>query len=245
MKKLFDTFNISLHLIKSDRSLQTLLLFPLVIGALLYLLFAILAFKLGVPYLQQTLIKEWALLNSWAQWISYILVTLTAILLIVLLNFTFVVVVSLFSSPFHQMISDKVEALLLRSHSLSPSDFPMEMPLKMIIYKLFLGGFNDLKRISFILFVGLFAFFISFIPFLTPISIILSALLVSYQFLDYNWSRHQLGVFSSLAEIKNNLFYYLFFGICFLFILSIPLINLLGLPFAVVFYSVYWTKFKI
>ncbi|MBF0298218.1 MAG: EI24 domain-containing protein [Oligoflexia bacterium] len=236
MKKINDVFKISLDLIKRDRSLQILLLFPFLIGILLYIFFAIMAFKVGIPYINELLLKQWAFLNSWAQWISYILITLTALLLIVFCNFTFVIIVSILSSPFNQMISDKIEFSLNKTIS---SDSTNSFFSSFVF-----GTFNDLKRISFVIFASIILLIIGFIPVLTPISICMSALLISYQFLDYNWSRHKLGIFSSLHEVRNNLFYYLVIGFLFLFLFSIPIINLLTLPFAVVFYSVYWVKYK-
>ena len=76
-----------------------------------------------------------------------------------------------------------------------------------------------------------------FIPFLAPIGIFLSALLMSSTFLDYSWSRNDFPLKNCIKNLKDSAFIYAISGLFFMGLFTLPIINLFALPFGVVYYT--------
>jgi uncharacterized protein involved in cysteine biosynthesis len=101
---------------------------------------------------------------------------------------------------------------------------------------------NEVKKISFIIFLTIVAFLISLFPLLVPVSVAIYAILLAFQFLDYSWCRHDLKLSKCLKDIKGSLIPYLLGGGFFLFLMSVPIVNILSLPLAVVFFTSLFTE---
>ena len=155
-----------------------------------------------------------------------------SIIFIFLVNWTFVLVVSVISSPFNDFISERVEKIKTESSDNSLNS------LQNLLKDVFKTLFYEIKKVLFILFISLFVVLIDlFIPLLAPIGLFLSSLLMSSQLLDYSWSRHQYSLKECLTKLKSEWLIYSLSGFIFMILFSIPIFNLIFLPIGVVYYT--------
>lgn len=161
-----------------------------------------------------------------------VLIALVTVGLYFLISWTFVLVVSVLASPFNEVISSRVERLILDEKPQDVSESFGRM-FKRFVFILM----NEFKKVLVIGIFSLVAFIFSFFPIFFPISVFISALLLASQFLDYAWSRHNIKMSDCMGEVRHNLLGYGLSGVGFLFVITIPVINLFALPFAVVYYS--------
>lgn len=158
---------------------------------------------------------------------TFILVILFALTLF-LINWTFFLVISVLASPFNDLLSSRIEKL---SGVTMPDD--MQTTFKSFIRNFFKTILKEFKKVLAIAFLSIFVLCLNLIPLLTPLSILLSGLLVAISFLDYSWSRHAFGLATCIKDLKHSFLNYLFWGCFFLFFLSIPIINVLMIPLGV------------
>lgn len=230
LKSFFEVFS----LLRKDKTLILLGCFPTLIGTILYLVGGSYYYNYftgwGKAYIEQSVSQ-----GTFGSIVYYLLVAILTVLLFFIVNWTFVLIVTILASPFNDAISARIEKHLggeaLESISLTFKN----------IFKLGLGViFNESKKVSLIIFLSILAAIFGLIPILGFVSVILSALLISVEFLDYNWGRHRL----TFKKCKNDLFknghIYGTAGLFFMFLLSIPFLNLVVLPFAVMYYSTLW-----
>ena len=208
--KIYKIFFQAISIFKKDKVILMLSLVPIGIGSLLYYF---LGRWIMVDVLDRT--KEWIqgfIPGDIGSIIYYILFFSFSIILIFLINWTFVLVVSIISSPFNDFISERVEKIKNES-------FDVESPfsLKDLLKDFFKTLFYEIKKVLFILTISLFVALIDlFIPFLAPIGIFLSSLLMSSQLLDYSWSRHQFSLKECLGGLKSEWPIYSISGLIFM-----------------------------
>jgi len=77
---------------------------------------------------------------------------------------------------------------------------------------------------------------------LAPIGIGISAFLFAISFLDYSWNRHEMAFGACVKQVGGQFFTYLGSGLVFLFLLSVPIVNLFMMPFAAVYFTVLFTR---
>jgi CysZ protein len=83
---------------------------------------------------------------------------------------------------------------------------------------------------------------LNFFPVLFPVALLLLCLLMSAQFLDYSWSRHELGLSACFKDVMSNFIVNVFSGAIFLLLVSVPIINVMVPALATSYYTVLWTK---
>jgi CysZ protein len=221
----------SLQILRQDRIILLLSLVPLFIGGFLYFLF-------GKWLYTSLLISGKAWISSaisaggFGSFLGYLLATLLTVVLFFIINLTFVMIVSLISSPFNDIISGRVETALQGRvpESLAASFGKMMAKLLKTLW-------NEVKKITFILIVTVVELFMSLVPILAPVSIILATLLLAATFLDYSWCRHSLTFGGCLKDIKSSPIIYSLGGLLFITLLSIPLINLITYPLATIYFT--------
>lgn len=223
----------SFGVFREDKLIILLSLVPVIVGLAFYYylgsFFYVDLLSFGNEYLQSNVTNE-----NVGGVLSWILTGLLTIVLFFLVNWTFVLFVSIVASPFNDLISGRVERVIKGSISDSlDSERFFKKFLKTIL--------NELKKISLIIIISIIAFIIGM--FFPPLAFIISALLLAVSFLDYSWSRKELSFGECLANIRKSFFSYLLTGSAFMALISIPIVNLVVLPYAVVYYSVlYYTK---
>lgn len=236
MKNAFLSLNTAFSYLVKNKINFVLMLIPVIMGILLYVFlgsfFYESAMELGNQYVEEYLGN-----GTKGSIAYYAMATVLTVLLFFIVNWTFVLVVSILASPFNDILSERIEKLhngqeLVNIGSSLSSRFGR---LPAIL-------FNELKKITFIISLVFLSLLLSIIPLLSPITIILSILLLCIEFVDYSWSRHQMSFSDCLKDLKGNLFGYLFGGGLFFAMVSIPFINLFVPSMATSFFTVFWVK---
>lgn len=164
---------------------------------------------------------------------------LTAILIIFiffLMSWTFVVVVGIISAPFNSMLSSRIEKSLVQK--LITHD--KQEALQTIGQGLGQTFKNEIKKLILIAFIGALAFVLNLFPLFYPVGVFLVAVLLSVQFLDYSWSRHELHFGSCLKDVSRNIIPYSITGFFFLLLVTVPIINAFVPALATSYYTVLW-----
>ncbi|MCR9204533.1 MAG: EI24 domain-containing protein [Halobacteriovoraceae bacterium] len=219
-----------------DKWIGLFSMIPIIIGGVIYTLFGSYLYgdllDLGKKYIQDTVSS-----GGWSEFFFWLLAGILTIAFYFLLSWTFVLVVSMLAAPFNDLISNRVEKVLIGE---TPDDIGIS--IKRMMGRLAFTLVNELKKISFIVFLNILAFALSFIGILAPIGMIISALLMSVGFLDYSWSRKNLKFGECLGDLRGSFFSYGLSGGIFLLLITVPIVNLFALPFGVVFFTVLYIK---
>ena len=205
---------------------------PITIGVALYSILGHFLFVQGRQKLMDYLTSYFSF-QDWGKFIQYGLNTLLAIILYFTISWTFVLIVSIIASPFHEKISERVEF-----HLLGKNNNDISKPfLKQLISTLI----NETQKIFFIIFLSILVFILGLFPLLAPFSFIITSLLIAIQFLDYSWSRHNFPLSKCRRDLFGHLIANSLHGAGFLFLITVPILNLLILPFGVIYFTVLWT----
>ena len=229
-------FKTSFGIFFKDKKIILFSLVPVFIGIALY-------YFIGNWFISEALLlsKTWVAskiqIGFLGKIIYYLLVGVMTVATYFIVNWTFVLFVSLIASPFNDIISERAEKALLNKPPLE-----MDESFSLMLKKITFIIFNELKKISLILFLTFVALVLGFIPFLSPLSIIVSAFLLAVGFIDYSWSRHDLKFRDCIKLARKSFISYSLSGGIFLVLIAIPVLNLFILPFAVVYYTVLFTK---
>lgn len=225
----------SFHLLWNRKTRWPLILAPIIFGIILYSSF----FYLGYDFIGQKLTPFLASTFHVDQMNFLIKWTLMAFLTILgffLMNWTFVLAVSLIAAPFNDFLSESI------SDELEGKPFVRERSFWNSILPFI---WNETKKISVIIFFSFIALTLSFIPVLLPITLWINFLLISSQFVDYSWVRNGLTARQCLQDLIKNLFTYTFAGGVFFFLITIPVINLLVPAWATSHFTLLYTRKKI
>lgn len=169
-------------------------------------------------------------------WVGSIFTGLVTVLFVVFMNFTFFIFVSIIASPFNDLISARVEKIYGTSNE-------EEQSLKDVLKRLPTTLKNEAKKIVFIIVLSFINLAISLT--FPPASFIIAGIILAISFVDYSWSRNELSVTECIKDLKRGFVTYLLAGIAFMFLISIPIINLFFLPLAVVFFTVIFCELKV
>ncbi len=235
MNHLLSSFTEAISVFKRDRWVVLLSFIPIIIGIGFYLILG--NWLYGDLFDWGKSLIESKVSSSWLSFISGFIIFLLSVIFYFLINWTFVVAVSFLASPFNDLISQRVENLLEGKKPL-----PLSESFSVMMKNLGKVIINECKKISLLLFLSLIGFLVSF--FLPPLGFIISALLFSVNFIDYSWSRNNLEFHECIKNIKKSFIPYMLAGGVFLLMISIPIVNLLILPFATVYYTVLYIKNK-
>jgi CysZ protein len=236
IKNAFGSFGESYKLILKDKASLTLAAIPIIIGMTLYYFIGISLFhtvtEFGNNYIQDYLGD--GTLGQVVNWIVKIILT---ILLYYIVNLTFILIVSIIASPFNDVLSARIEKQILKqdlpSFGASFSTAMKRMAATII---------TEIKKIIVILGVSVLVIFMGFFPFLTPVSIVLGAMVLSVEFIDFSWSRHGLSFKECKSEFKSHILGYTIGGLFFMLLISIPIVNLVVPCLATSYFTILWVK---
>ncbi len=223
--------------LKSDKISMLYGLIPLILGFTLFYFVGNYLYNdlldLGKNYIEQNISS-----TGWASAFYYLIVGILTVLFFFLINWGFVLVVSLIASPFNDLLSSRVEKLVSGGElSGLGKDF------EKAIGKFFFVIINEVKKVVFIILLTILSFAMGLVPLVGPVlSTLMAAVLISIQFLDYNWARHDLSLGQCVKDYRKTPFVYSASGLIFVFLLSIPIINIFCLPLAVVYFTILFTK---
>ncbi len=220
----------------SDKVNLIFTLIPLTIGLLLY-------YSLGSWFFTTFINKGEAYIkanisNGTGSSILYwILASLLTLVLYFVVSWTFVMVVSIVSSPFNDMISKRIEKKK-KGEALDS----MSKSFSNMFSKSLFVIFTEAKKLLFICSLTVLALLLNFFPILAPISFALSALLLATQFLDYSWSRNDLSFSECFKSLRSDFIPYTISGAGFMALISIPVINLIVPPLATSYFTDYFVE---
>ncbi len=236
LKNIIESFWESFVVIKKDKAILFYAMIPILIGFTFY------ALLWSWPF-YSILERSWAwigqqsYLENWSGLIYYVVMGIGIIVFWVFLSLTFFLVVSLVSGPFNDIVSERVEKVIKGGASVSISDsfFQALGRLKRTI-------FNEIKKFFCIIFISFIAIATNWIPLFIPFSIALSSLLIAASFLDYSWVRREMALKKCFEDIKYSMIPYGLSGGIFLFLISLPFVNVIVFPFGVIYYTVLFFK---
>ena len=223
-------------LITANRVNLILSIIPILLGIVLYAFLGVNFYSSAAGYGDQ-IITQYISEGTFGSVIGFILKALITVMLFFFVNWTFVMVVTIFAGPFNDVLSSRIEKQIKNQEL-----FDLSQSLKLITGNFFSSLFNEFKKISLILFLGILSFILGYIPFLTPLSILLAVLLLSIGFLDYSWSRHNVSFGSCVNDIRKNLIKYSIGGGIFFLLVSVPVLNLIVPPLATSYFTLLWVN---
>lgn len=230
------SFKPAAHHLFKDKINFLLALIPVIIGILLYYFFS--TWLYGTVMDQgQIFIDSYISEGTLGKFVYYLVAAILSIMMFFLVNWTFVLVVSIVASPFNDMLSSRIEKKLKGKQQDN-----LQKTFKNMMAKIVETLFTEVKKVSFIIFLSALAVILGFFPILTPLSVFISVLLLAIEFLDYSWSRHELSFGKCFRDLRKNLIGYGFGGAFFFMIVSIPLINLIVPPLATSYFTHLWIK---
>lgn len=237
MIKAISSFPIAFSMLVKNKVNMLLGAIPVLIGIVLYWFLGKTLFTnaldWGNKYIEQYLSTS----DTLGSIVYYLVASILTILLYFLVSWTFVLLVSVIASPFNDILSARIEKILLNEKLPAFNE-----SISGAVTKLFPTLFNEVKKVSFIVSLSAFALLFGYIPILTPISVFISVVLLSIEFLDFSWSRHSMELKECRTDIRKNVFGYSLGGAFFLIIVAIPLVNLIVPSLATSYFTVLWVK---
>lgn len=230
------TFFQSLRLITRDPVNLFLAVVPTVIALFLYFLVVAYIFKRADYF--AVMILDYLPSKDAAGIIGKILTAILVLFVFLVMSWTFVIVVGLVASPFNSMLSSRIEIMLTGK----PVSLDRQKTLAAIMVGMGSTLQNEIKKLVFIIAVAAFAFILNLIPLLYPVGLFMAAVLFAVQFVDYSWSRHDLGFVACLGDVLRNIIPYSLSGFLFLLLVTVPIINTFVPALATSYFTVLWLK---
>ncbi len=230
------TFLQALKLITKDPVNLFLAVIPTAIALFLYLFVVVWIFN-RADYLG-LLAMEYLPAKDTGGVIGIIFTGILILFVFLVMSWTFVIMVGLIASPFNSMMSSRIETML--AGKIVTEDRQKTLAKMMLgLGKTFK---NEIKKLVFIALVATFAFVLNIFPLFYPVGLFLVSVLFAVQFVDYSWSRHDLGPGASLSDVTRNIIPYSLSGFFFLLLVTIPIINAFVPAIATSYYTVLWLK---
>lgn len=236
MKNFFYYLNETFEIMRTDRVVVTLSLIPVIIGLTIYMFAG--RWLVGSVITQGEILITQYISQDWASgFLYYLLVGVITVGLYFLVSWTFVLFIALIASPFNDFISERVEKVLNGEEppALGNSFGRILSNFSRVVW-------NEIKKVTVILLLSMFAFILGWFPLLSPVSIILTALLLTFSFLDYSFARHYISVGKCLNFMRKNWLLSAVSGLLFQFLFMVPILNIVALPFCVVYFTLFYTK---
>lgn len=237
MKDVFSTWPVALRFIFKDPVNFFLFLIPALISVLIYIVVGYYFLTSSLDW-AQTLIFKYVVSKNTNMILYYIITGLLMFLFYLLISWTFILIIGLISAPFNDVISRRIEQKM-RGVVVSGDK---SKTIKQVFSGLVGTLLNELKKVLVILMITVLATVLNFIPVLYPVALILLALLMSSQYLDYTWSRHDLAAGQCFKDLLKFAPSNALSGMMFLVLIAVPFINALVPAIATSYYTVLWNK---
>lgn len=227
---------LSLRLIFKDPINLLLAIIPTILALSIYIFFIVLIFKNSDYF--GVFVQDWIPDPQTAGWVGKLITAIFIIFMFLIMSWTFILLAGIISAPFNSLLSYRIEQKLIGAAISNDAKKSFSMLLKS------LGAtfVNEAKKLVFILALTALAFVLNIFPLFYPIGIFMLALVLAIQFVDYSWSRHDLTFSQCVGDLFKNIFSYGGYGLVFLVMITIPLINALVPALATSFFTVLWLK---
>ncbi len=210
------------RLILRHRSLFFLSLLPLLLTTFLYV-YVLAGAQSWASQEIRTMLAAW----GWNHegWISWFIRILSEIVILTAGILTFTFTSTILATPFNDFLAERSER-----YATPPLPPALASGWRAMIRNILI----DLIKTLATAIVAIFAFALSWIPVLNVLALILSLLLISFQYLSYPQTRRGIGMIVGSRFLFQHFWACLGFGAAISFIYLIPFISILGLPIAVV-----------
>lgn len=236
LKNSIAAFKPAITTITKDKVNLILALIPIITGIIIYWFVGKWMFTSAMSY-GQNFINQYLSDGMASTIINYVIMTVLTIMMYFVVNWTFVLLVSLVASPFNDIMSGRIEKQL-RDEPLPSMSESFSQMLSRLIKTLI----NEGKKVLFISALTVLSLLFGYIPILTPVSIFIAFLLLAIQFVDYSWARHDLSVKGCISDIRKNIVGYSLGGGVFFTLVAIPVVNLIVPPLATSYFTIVWVK---
>jgi CysZ protein len=220
---------------QDSKTIKTLVLIPLIITVTLYTGIGYYLITKVNDLIRQQMI-QWFGLPNLDNFFHYLLYLIFSLIMVFLINCTLIISLSIVSIPFNGILAKKTLDIIQNKEAV--------LPRKLSIKELFAGKKSSFLRAIALAIFGIILMALAMVPFLFFIVFPLSCLLCSINFLDYAWEEDQLSTTEIINNIKNNLLCYVISGILCLLMASVPIVNIIVIPGAVIFFTVIYERTK-
>ncbi|MGX2970370.1 sulfate transporter CysZ [Ursidibacter sp. B-7004-1] len=181
-----------------------------------------------------------AMLPSWLEWLSFILIPLIFLMIIVLFYFAFTTLANFIAAPFNALLAEKVEQQLTGEKLTEMSMAELLKDVPRMLKREWQKMWYSIPRL-------LALFLLGFVPVLgqtiVPVlTFMFGAWLLAIQYCDYPFDNHKI----SFARMRNALgqrrIMNFTFGSLVSLFMMVPFLNLVAMPVAVCGASAMWVK---
>lgn len=236
MSNMFKALPIAFRMIFKDPVNLLLALFPTLIALGIYIFTAISIFRNSEQFL--SIIGNFLPVTSQTDVVAKFLAVVLIIFIFLIMSWSFIILVGIISAPFNSMLSYRIENKLTQ-HLVTTNKQEAMQDLRQGLGQTFK---NEFKKLIFISLVATIGFIANLFPPLYPIGFFLFALLLSIQFIDYSWSRHNMHFGSCLQDLMVNIVPYSLSGFFFLLLVTVPILNASIPSLATSYYTVLWLQ---
>lgn len=219
-------------------SIRHFVLIPLLVNILLFsgaIWLLMSQFDSWVDYLLTQLLPDW----EWLSFLRYVLWPLLALVVLVVVYYTFTLVANLIAAPFNGLLSEKVENSLRGVRS---ADEGWQAVLALVPRTLA----RELAKIAYYLPRVLLLLVLTFVPVVGLISPLLwflfGAWMMSIQYCDYPMDNNKVSFAQMKLLLKEKRLTSVGFGGLIQLGMMVPLLNLILMPAAVVGATLYWVE---
>lgn len=188
---------------------------------------------------QQLIERLLGWLPTWLSWVEWLLLPFFALLILLVIYFTFSIVANFIAAPFNALLAEKVE-LKLRGGNVVGSN---NISLVKNVGKT-LG--SEVSKVLYMLKWMPVLLLITVIPGLNLIApaawLVYGAWMYSLQYTDYPMGNHNLFMKEELTVLRKNRWDALGFGLATTLITIIPVLNFIAMPVAVSGATALWVK---
>ena len=178
-------------------------------------------------------------LPSWLSWIEWLLLPFFALLIMLVIYYTFSIIANFIAAPFNALLAEKVELKLRRGVVTGSSDTSLIKNVGKT-----LG--SEVSKVLYMLKWMPVLLLITIIPGLNLIAplawLIYGAWMYSLQYTDYPMGNHNLFMKEELVILRKNRGNALGFGLATTLITIVPVLNFLAMPVAVSGATALWVK---
>jgi uncharacterized protein involved in cysteine biosynthesis len=237
MKHVFAAWPLAFRYLFKDPVNLMLFLIPATLAIVLY---AILGGYFMSSALQwaEALIMQYVISKEASVILYYLVSGLLMFLFYLMVSWTFILCIGILSAPFNDMISRRIE-IKLRGETQEQNK---SKTLTEVFKSLGRILFTELKKILVIITLTVIATVLNFFPLFYPVALAMLALLMSAQYLDFTWSRHEMSATQCFRELFSFAPSNIVSGLMFLGLIAIPFINALVPAIATSYYTVLWNK---
>lgn len=216
--------------------LRLFTLLPILINTLVF----IVLFAIAKHYYAE--LVTWLLghVPHWLLWLKWLLWIIFMLAIIVIFAYTFTIITNIIGAPFNGLLAEKVEALI----GSPPPSANMTFTQTLAATPRNIG--RALKSLLYFIPRALLCLILLFIPLLQSLApvawFVLSAWMMSVQYMDYPMDNHHISFHSMLQMLHQKRVANFSFGSTVLLATMIPILNLVVMPAAVIGATLFWCE---